>query len=190
MFIDNIIGLFVALLCATLGTEFEAAFAAVIATIYEIDNGYVAALAAQTIDIIICGIGRIFEGYVGYFDNVLERGIGLVFFGIFSVLLAPAGAGFSTIIKSVCGLLYPPNVDTTTVGIDIFLNFVYGFEGEEGLFGNCWEFGATTVVARQVERIEFGAPVGAIIATINKYDNRIDNVFVDHQEVDNNKRRI
>ena len=53
---------------------------------------------------------------------------------------------------------------------------MHGFE-REGLFGNCWDFGATTVVARQVERIEFGAPVGAIIATINKYDNRIDNVF-------------
>ena len=86
------IGLCVALLCATVGTEFEAAFAAVIATIYEIDNGYVAALAAQTIDIIICGIGRIFEGYVGYFDIVLERGIGGVFNGIFNVLVAPAGA--------------------------------------------------------------------------------------------------
>ena len=29
----------------------------------------------------------------------------------------------------------------------------------------------------QVERIEFGAPDGAIIATINKYDNKIDNGF-------------
>ena len=54
------------------------------------------------------------------------------------------------------------------VSRDIVLNFVYGcgFEGDEGLFDNCFDLGATTAVAQQLERIEFGARIRAVLRTI------------------------
>ena len=63
----------------------------------------------------------------------MEKGCGYIFTDVFDkildILLAPYGAFFAILNKSVCGLHYPPNVDTTVTKSDI----VNGFNSE--IFG-------------------------------------------------------